>query len=340
MSKFRAYKFTIKTYEPIELNKICKSKYEYLLICKKNDNTLQGMIRFSSQKTNKTVSDVLLKIAEIEPSNKSDKKYKEIFLDDSVLIFEQGVHAKQNQNVVQIIEEKDKIIKSFIETQSTLFIQHQEQMEELMKTVKTLRDNESEQLKQITNICLTIAKNSPSVATTTNSHNTINNKFNLNIFLNEDCKNAVNLIDFVKGIQIELQDLLMYNKLGHAEAVSKIFDNAYKKLDLTMRPVHCTDLKRETVYVRNKNEWLNDETKEMSEKAMNILSTNSIIQMKQWKDANPGYNSSHEKNIEYLKLMKNISGGSSDAEERENKKKIIKILSKNTYLNKDIASSA
>ena len=78
----------------------------------------------------------------------------------------------------------------------------------------------------------------------------------------------------------------------------------------------------------------------MSEKAMNILSTNSIIQMKQWKDANPGYNSSHEKNIEYLKLMKNISGGSSDAEERENKKKIIKILSKNTYLNKDIASSA
>ena len=120
MSKFRAYKFTIKTYEPMDLNKICKSKYEYLLICKKNDNTLQGLIRFSSQKTNKTVSDVLLKIAEIEPSSKSDKKYKELFLNDSVLIFEQGVHAKQNQNVVQIIEEKDKIIKQYFETKQKL----------------------------------------------------------------------------------------------------------------------------------------------------------------------------------------------------------------------------
>jgi hypothetical protein len=334
MSKYRAFKFTIKKYETEELKQICSSKYDYLLICKKINNTLQGLIRFSSQKTVKTANTILLKIAEIEASTKIDNKYKDEFLSDSTIIFEAGVPAKNKKGLLKIIEEKDKIINNFVESQNTLFVQHKEQMEELMQTVKTLRDNDTEQLKQITNICLAIAKNSPSITNNTNN-NTINNKFNLNIFLNEQCKNAVNLIDFVKGIQIELQDLLLYNKLGHAEAVSKIFDNAYQKMDLTMRPVHCTDIKRETVYVRNKNEWLNDESKEISERAMDIISNKSIVQMHQWKDANPDYNTSHDKNIEYLKLVKNISGGSSDAEERENKKKIIKNLSKNTHINKD-----
>lgn len=336
MSKHRAFKFTIKKYTDEEFEKISTSKYEYLLLCKKSDNTLQGLIRFSSPKTIRTANTILLKLAEIEASTKIDKKYKDEFLLNSTIIFEAGIPAKAKKSLLQIIEEKDKIINSFVENQNTLFIQHKEQMEELMQTIKTLKDNDTEQIKQITNICLAIAKNSPSITNTTNNNNnTVNNKFSLNIFLNEHCKNAVNLIDFVKGIQIELQDLLLYNKLGHAEAVSKIFDNAYQKMDLTMRPVHCTDVKRETIYVRNKNEWLNDESKEISERAMDILSNNSIIQMNQWKDANPDYNTSHDKNIEYLKLVKNISGGSSDAEERDNKRKIIKILSKNTHLNKE-----
>ena len=335
MSKHRAFKFSIKKYESEEIKQICESKYDYLLICKKTDNTLQGMIRFSSPKSFKTVTAILMKIAEIEASTKLDNKYKEEFLTDSTIIFEAGTPAKNNKSLLQIIEEKEKIINSFVESQNTLFLQHKEQMEELMQTVKTLRDNDTEQLKQITNICLAIAKNSPSITNNNNTNNTINNKFNLTIFLNEQCNNAINLIDFVKGIQIELQDLLLYNKLGHAEAVSKIFDNAYQKLDLTMRPVHCTDLKRETIYVRNKNEWLNDESKEMSEQAMDILSNNSIIQVQQWKDANPDYHLSPEKNIEFLKLVKNISGGYSQADERDNKKKIIRNLSKNTHLNKD-----
>ena len=335
MSKHRAFKFSIKKYESEEIKQICESKYDYLLICKKTDNTLQGLIRFSSPKSFKTVTSILMKIAEIEASAKLDNKYKEEFLTDSTIIFEAGTPAKNNKSLLQIIQEKEKIINSFVESQNTLFLQHKEQMEELMQTVKTLRDNDTEQLKQITNICLAIAKNSPSITNNNNTNNTINNKFNLTIFLNEQCNNAINLIDFVKGIQIELQDLLLYNKLGHAEAVSKIFDNAYQKLDLTMRPVHCTDLKRETIYVRNKNEWLNDESKEMSEQAMDILSNNSIIQVQQWKDANPDYHLSPEKNIEFLKLVKNISGGYSQADERDNKKKIIRNLSKNTHLNKD-----
>jgi hypothetical protein len=139
----------------------------------------------------------------------------------------------------------------------------------------------------------------------------------------------------VKGIQIELQDLLLYNKVGHADAVSKIFDNAYKKLEPSMRPVHCTDVKRETVYVRNENKWLNDENKEVSEKALTIISLKSLNKMNIWKEANPDYETADNKKIEFMKLMKNVLGGNTNYEEVAQTKKMIRNLAQITQLNKD-----
>jgi hypothetical protein len=324
MSKCRVYKFEIKNVSDEELNTIYNSKFEYLLVCKKQDNTIQGLIRFSIQKSLKIVFNIFLKKASLELSLKTDKAYREEFTSNSTILFESGKIPKitnTENRFNELIEENKK--------SNIILSQQSVQIQELLKLKE-----ETEQLKQITNICLAIAKNTPSV---TNSHNKINNKFNINIFLNEHCKNAINLIDFVKGIQIELQDLLLFTKVGHAEAVSKIFDKAYNKLDLTMRPVHCTDVKRETLYVRNKNEWLNDESKEISEKAMDIVSNSSYNQMKNWKEANPEYESSHEKNIEYLRLMKNVLGATSDAEENSDKKKFIRNISQSAFLDKDQA---
>jgi hypothetical protein len=139
----------------------------------------------------------------------------------------------------------------------------------------------------------------------------------------------------VKGIQIELQDLLLYNKIGHADAVSKIFDNAYKKLEPSMRPVHCTDVKRETVYVRDENKWLNDENKELSEKALTIISTKSLSKMNIWKEANPDYETADNKKIEFMKLMKNVLGANSNYEEVAQSKRMIRNLAQITHLNKD-----
>ena len=186
-------------------------------------------------------------------------------------------------------------------------------------------------------VCLSLAKNIPSVETHTNSHNKVKNKFNLNFFLNEQCKDAVNLIDFVKGIQLEMKDMLLHNKVGYAEAISQIIIKAMKNMDLTQRPIHCTDLKRETLYVRNMNEWLNDESKEISGKAMEIISNTSITEMKQWKEANPDYESKKEKQTEYMRLMRNVIGSVTDAEENAEKKKFIKNISQNTVLDKDHA---
>jgi hypothetical protein len=97
-----------------------------------------------------------------------------------------------------------------------------------------------------------------------------------------------------------------------------------------MRPIHCTDLKRETLYVRNMNEWLNDESKEISGKAMEIVSNTSIREMKQWAEANPDYESKQDKKTEYMRLMRNVIGSTE-------KKKFIRNVSQNTVLDKDQA---
>lgn len=335
MSKCRVFKFEINKITDEELNTIYNYNYEYLLVCKKPDNTLSGIIHFAIQKSFNIVFNMFFKKASLTISQKRDKDYREKLINKYQILFE----SEKNPKITKIksqesLEQTKRLVNELVadkDKTNKIISEQSAQIQEILKH----KDNESEQLKQITEICLAIAKNNPSI--TTNSNNKIKNNFNINIFLNEHCNNAVNLIDFVKGIQIELQDLLLYNKLGHAGAVSKIIDNAYKKLDLTMRPIHCTDLKRETLYVRNMNEWLNDESKEISGKAMEIISNTSITEMKQWKEANPDYESKKEKQTEYMRLMRNVIGSVTDAEENAEKKKFIKNISQNTVLDKDHA---
>ncbi len=355
MSKYRAYKFIIQMADEEDMNLIYNNEhYNYLLVCKKPDNTLQGLIRFPMQKPIKTVIGYFYKNTTIEPSIKTDKAYKNEFMQDSTIIFEATNNKNKNKdakNVIQLLNQQEKLITDLVNEKTCLtnlvtektnlvnenekltnqFVEHQSN---IISQLLKLKEDEHAQIKQLVSLCLEHAKNNPTIINST-TNNTINNKFNLKIFLNEQCKDAVNLIDFAKGIHIKLQDLSLYNNLGHADAVTRIFDNAYKKLDLKMRPIHCTDLKRETLYVRNENEWLNDETKEISEKAMEIVSNNSFTQIKQWKDANPDYEINDRKKNEYVLLMRNVLGCSSTAEENANKKKILKNLSKNTILNKE-----
>lgn len=353
MSRSRTFCFKIENACEEDWNMINNfqenNNCEYITVSKTNNenNTvlINGFVRFNCAKTLNAVNKIFNKKTIVEIETNKDSYYKDLFSKCSEW-FEKGSPAKNNKNInkkqskIKIkLEEKDKLIIKLVEEKDKItnqLVEQQNNMNNQIQEILKHKDDESEQLKQITEICLAIAKNNPSI-TTINNNNKIKNNFNINIFLNEHCNNAVNLIDFVKGIQIELQDLLLYNKLGHAGAVSKIIDNAYKKLDLTMRPIHCTDLKRETLYVRNMNEWLNDESKEISGKAMEIISNTSITEMKQWKEANPDYESKKEKQTEYMRLMRNVIGSVTDAEENAEKKKFIKNISQNTVLDKDHA---
>ena len=335
--RYRAFWFNFNDNSENNKEFIQTLDFEYILFYEAEDTKLiSGYVRFKNQRLQKSVETKnFLKKASVTPEKRSEKKIKAHY-SQLYKLYEFGnpsqKGARNDIKISKLLEKKDEII----EIKDKQLAKKDEQIDQLIRTLQEQKIGDSEQLKQITDICLTLAKSSPSITNNnTTNNNTINNKFNLNIFLNETCKNAVNLIDFVRGIQIELQDLLLYNKIGHADAVSKIFDNAYKKLEPAMRPVHCTDVKRETVYVRDENKWLNDENKKLSGKALTIISHKSFNQMNLWKEANPDYETAQNKKVEYMKLVKNVLGANTDSEEVSQTKKMIRNLAQITQLDKE-----
>jgi hypothetical protein len=165
-------------------------------------------------------------------------------------------------------------------------------------------------------------------------NNTNNNHFNLNFFLNEQCKDALNIKDFVSSIQLQLTDLENTGRLGYVDGISKIFINGLKELDVFKRPVHCSDLKRETLYVKDENQWIKESNKLKS--AINQISHKNIKQIPQWVENNPACKDiTSKKNDEYLHLINNCMVGSNESEINENYKKIIHNISKEVVIQKE-----
>lgn len=202
----------------------------------------------------------------------------------------------------------------------------------IVSLIDKTNENHNQHIQQITDICKTIAKQSPTLIQN-NIQN--NNKISLNVFLNEHCKNAYDITEFARSIDINLDDMMLYKSLGHTEALTRIINKAYNSLDINQRPIHCTDVKRETLYVKDEDRWVNDETKELTEKAICIVANKSLKNMSLWKNANPDYMNCDDKKQEYAIIMRNLLGGLTDFEIDENKKKIIRNLSKSTYLNRE-----
>ena len=170
---------------------------------------------------------------------------------------------------------------------------------------------------------------------TTNNNNSFNKTFNLQIFLNETCKDAMNIMDFVDAIKIQLSDLMKVGELGYVEGISNIITNNLKALDVTQRPIHCTDKKREVLYVKNEDKWeKGNESKNELRKAIQIVSHKNIKALPQFKEKYPNYKDGDSKNSEtYTKLLIETMGGSSD-NIIEKEDDIIKNISKNVMIEK------
>ena len=122
---------------------------------------------------------------------------------------------------------------------------------------------------------------------TTNNNN--NQRFNINVFLNETCKDAINFSDFVKNIQISYEDLENNAQLGFVNGISKIFLDNLNQLDVAERPIHCTDVKRETMYIKDENIWTKQPDDEKLQKAIQTVSYRSMGKLAEWKQENPDY---------------------------------------------------
>ena len=180
---------------------------------------------------------------------------------------------------------------------------------------------------------LELAKNSGNH----NSHNTTNNNsFNLNVFLNETCKDAMNIMEFVDQLQVSVKDLEETGRLGYAEGISKIFINGLKQINISDRPIHCADSKREIVYIKDKNQWTKeDDNKSLLTNAIKHVAHKNMRQIREWTKVNPEYNdSSSKQNDRYLKIVSNSMNGSTEEETNKNYNKIIKNITKETVIEK------
>jgi hypothetical protein len=164
-----------------------------------------------------------------------------------------------------------------------------------------------------------------------------NNKtFNLNVFLNETCKDAINLTDFVNQIQISIKDLEETGTLGYAEGISKVFIKNLNDIDYNMRPIHCSDSKREILYIKDDNQWTkDDEQKTTLTKAIKQVAHKNIKQISEWQKLNPDFSDPDSKqNDRYQKIILNSMSGSTKEESDKNYEKIAKNICKEVVIDK------
>jgi len=198
----------------------------------------------------------------------------------------------------------------------------------------TLLHKNNQLQNQIIEMCKD--KNSPTIINNGNI-NSHNKTFNLNVFLNEYCKDAMNITDFVDSLKLQLVDLENVGKLGFVEGISNIIVKNLKALDVHKRPVHCSDSKREIMYIKDEDKWEkeNEEKKKLRKAIKKIANKNSNL-ITEFKARHPDCNKSDSKfSDQYNKLIIEAMGGSGDNDD-EKEDKIIKKIAKEVIIDKTI----
>jgi hypothetical protein len=204
----------------------------------------------------------------------------------------------------------------------------------------TLIKQNAELIKGHQDVCIKLSEQSNAI-TNTNTNN-INNSmnthktFNLQLFLNETCKDAMDINEFINNMKIDLDDLENTGMAGYVEGISNIVIKNLNKIEQHLRPLHCGDYKREVLYIKHKNEWTKESNdKPILTKAIKTIANENIKQISKWKDKYPDcVKSSSKKNDLYLKIVSNSMNGLTKEEGDTNICKIISNVAKNVVINK------
>ncbi len=170
----------------------------------------------------------------------------------------------------------------------------------------------------------------PKIGNTTNNNTT--NNFNLNVFLNEQCKDALNISDFIDSLKITLEDLLFSKTNGISRGITDVMIRGLKELDIHKRPIHCTDIKRDIMYIKDEDKWLKDENHDMMRNTIIKIADMERTALQQWAIDNPDWMETERKQIEYLTMMRSICEPIENYNNYE--KKIIKNLGKEILIDK------
>jgi len=173
---------------------------------------------------------------------------------------------------------------------------------------------------------------------TINNNTTTNNNFNLQLFLNEKCKDALNIDDFVGQIKLQLSDLDMIGRVGYMEGMSKIFLRNLKALDVSKRPIHCSDLKREVLYVKDKDAWEKENSENFKiKRAIKEIECKNIKQIPKWREENPTADDTEtKKHMEYQNILLEAMGGATSEDDNKKHEKIIRNIAKEVVIDKSV----
>ena len=231
-------------------------------------------------------------------------------------------HKKKcNLDIKNVYAIKSDSVKNNLTTDKDLVVMLIKQNSELIK------DN-----IEYKNMVMEVIKNGTNNTTHTNSHN---KTFNLQFFLNETCKDAMNIMDFVDSIKLQLTDLEKVGKIGYVEGISNIIVENLKALDVSERPIHCTDKKREVLYIKDEDKWeKEDDEKKMIRKAIKKVANKNSRLLPQFKEMHPDCGKSDSLfSDQYNKLIIESMGGSGD-NDVEKEDKIIRNIVNNVTIDK------
>ena len=203
----------------------------------------------------------------------------------------------------------------------------------LLNENKDLKDFMIEQTHEFKNLIVEICKNmQPNI----NNINSNNKTFNLQVFLNETCKDAMNIMDFIDSIKIQMEDLEDVGKLGYINGISNIIMKNLKALDITQRPVHCSDSKRETLYVKDQDKWeKEDENNARLRKAIRRIAYKNTKVIRDWRDIHPDHDNRFSKTSDIYQQIVIESMGGKHYETTDTEAKIIKNIAKHVIIDKN-----
>ena len=226
--------------------------------------------------------------------------------------------------IMKLMEQNNELKNMFIQQNTELIQQKNEFMQqtaELHEKMDTLAENP---LQQITNI--------------QNNNKITNNQFNLNVFLQQTCKDAINMSDFIDSLEINTKSLERTGTHGYVHGISKIFMDGIRKLKVHERPIHCTDLKREVLYIKDNDTWTKDtEDNKQFKKALATVVHRNMIQIVKWEEENPETSNPESKTYEfYFELARqSMGGGDQDVTDRNNEK-ILKAIAQEVHIDKKV----
>uniref|UniRef100_A0A6C0AYQ2 C2H2-type domain-containing protein n=1 Tax=viral metagenome TaxID=1070528 RepID=A0A6C0AYQ2_9ZZZZ len=262
-------------------------------------------------------------------TNTSEKVTKSVFLCQCGKEYKHRQSLYNHKKKCHYIEDKNIIIKSDNNEEN-------DQLDYKSMFIKMIKENEDIRNTLVSENKKLRSQISELIPKVGNNNNIINNKqrFNINIFLNEECKDALTMNEFIDKIKVTLDNLMITKNKGLTEGVSNIFIENMNKLSIHERPMHCTDVKRETVYIKCGDPetpygWLKDEENKNFKEAISKISHVQQKNIDKWTKEHPDWKSNQALQEEYLTLIKNCTD---DLKENKREEKVIKNVCNNVYL--------